>query len=196
MEYPNTWWCIMISPAPPQKKTPLNPPFSGTPMFTVWPDNLFAICSVVLYHWKKITCNFKSWSEIIKKCKLVGINSLQKNRKPRSTDTHTQIYIYIYTLLYSVNIYVYIYIYIYCLYLYKVCLTDRFDCVVKNQNTSVKRNCLMMLSSGHWEPGLWHLFLQHPGLLHKKKVWRHVSSWTYRDATEAATTFEACRAVH
>ena len=53
------------------------------------------------------------------------------------------------------------------------------------------------------EPGLWHLFLQHPGLLHRKKVWRHVSSWTYTlkrqkclDATEAATTFEACRAVH
>ena len=53
------------------------------------------------------------------------------------------------------------------------------------------------------EPGLWHLFLQHPGLLHRKKVWRHVSNWTYTlkrqkclDATEAATTFEACRAVH
>ena len=53
------------------------------------------------------------------------------------------------------------------------------------------------------EPGLWHLFLQHPGLLHRKKVWIHVSSWTYTlkrqkclDATEAATTFEACRAVH
>ena len=53
------------------------------------------------------------------------------------------------------------------------------------------------------EPGLWHLFLQHPGLLPRKKVWIHVSSWTYTlkrqkclDATEAATTFEACRAVH
>ena len=53
------------------------------------------------------------------------------------------------------------------------------------------------------EPGLWHLFLQQPGLLHRKTVWIHVTSWTYAlkrqkclDATEAATTFEACRAVH
>ena len=53
--------------------------------------------------------------------------------------THRDIYIYYYTVC------------IYCVYLYKVCLTDRFDCVLKNQTTYLsEKKFLMMLSSGHW----------------------------------------------